>query len=76
MAVRIRKDGTILCAAINKPMEGDIYLDDGVHYFLSVESKILVTTENDYHMANGGEWWWKGREPKEVKIADFYYKEC
>ena len=74
MALRIRLDGRILCAALNEPNEGDVYLDDWIHYYLSVEQKILVTTENDYHMANGGEWWWKGREPKDVPINDFYYK--
>lgn len=73
MAVRIRKDGRIFCAALNKAEEEDIYIDDGIHYHLSVEAKVLVTTENDYHMANGGEWWWKGREPKDVKINSFYY---
>ena len=73
MAVRIRKNGKIVCAALNKVLNGDCYIDDGLHYNLSVERKILVTTENDYHMANGGEWWWKGQEPKDVIIDNFYY---
>jgi len=54
MAVYIRKNGKIVCAAINKALDGDCYIDDGLHYELSVERKILVTTENDYHMKNGG----------------------
>ena len=73
MALRIRLDGRILCAALNKAEEGDVYLHDGISYYLSVEEKVLVTTENDYHMANGGEGWWKGREPKNVVIDKFYY---
>ena len=73
MGARIRKDGRIFCAAINKAEEGDCYLDDGVLYFLSVEAKVLVTTENDIHMATGGEWWWKGQEPEDVVIDKFYY---
>ena len=73
MALRIRLDGRILCAALNGAEEGDVYINDGIHYQLSVEEKVLVTTENDYHMTNGGEWWWKGREPKGVLIDKFYY---
>lgn len=75
MAVRIRKDGRVFCAAINKEEPGDCYLDDGVLYYLSVEMKVLVTTENDIHMATGGEWWWKGQEPKDVVIDKFYYSK-
>lgn len=73
MALRIRKDGTILCAALNDENEGDIYVDDSMHYILSVEKKLLVTTENDYHMKNGGQWWWKGCEPNDMIIDGFYY---
>jgi len=73
MAVRIRKSGKIVCAALNKALDGDCYIDDGLSYYLSVEIKILVTTENDYHMANGGEWWWKGQEPKHIVMDKFYY---
>ncbi len=73
MALRIRKNGRIFCAAINEALEGDCYVDDDLHYELSVERKVLVTTENEYHMANGGEWWWKGQEPSGVVIDDFYY---
>lgn len=73
MALRIRKNGQILCAALNEAQEGDIYINDNIHYQLSVEEKVLVTTENEYHMANDGEWWWKGREPAGVPIDKFYY---
>lgn len=73
MALRIRKDGRIFCAALNKEQEGDIYLDDEVHYMLSVTKKVLVTTYTEYHQAHGGEWWWKGQEPKGIKIDMFYY---
>lgn len=40
MALRIRKDGRVLCAAIHPEEPGDAYLDDGVHYFLSAEQKL------------------------------------
>ena len=38
MAIRIRTvDGIVvaLCAAKTKPVEGDIYLDDGIHHALT-----------------------------------------
>ena len=43
MAVRIRESGLILCAAMHPAEPGDTYIDDGLHYTLSVESKVLVT---------------------------------
>lgn len=73
MAIRIRKNGKILCAAISEALDGDCYIDDGLHYQLSVEKKVLVTTGIDFHVNNGGEWWWKGQEPKDVEIDQFYY---
>ena len=34
MALRIRKDGRVLCAAHHPPEPGDLYLDDFVHGYL------------------------------------------
>jgi hypothetical protein len=73
MALRIRKNGRILCAALNKAEDGDCYIHDGLHYHLSVVEKAIVTTEIEYHMRNGGEWWWKGHEPEDLPIDKFYY---
>ncbi len=43
MAVRIRADRkTIVCAAASLQMPGDCYLDDDVHYTLSVDLGVLV----------------------------------
>lgn len=72
MAVRIRKNGQIFCAALSKALDGDCYIDDDLHYELSAVRKLLVTTENDYHIANGGEWWWRSQEPLNVPIDEFY----
>lgn len=72
MSLRIRKDGRIFCAAINEEEEGDIYIGDGLHYHLSVEARVLVTTENDIHMATGGEWWWRGQEPDDIIMGKNY----
>ncbi len=41
-AVRIRKNGRILCAAMFRAQFGDEYIDDGVHYLLSAEFKLLL----------------------------------
>jgi hypothetical protein len=34
MALRIRQDGRILCAAHSEPETGDLYLDDYVHSYI------------------------------------------
>jgi hypothetical protein len=73
MSLRIRTDGRVMCAALNEANDGDIYINDDLHYHLSVIEKVLVTTECDYHMKNGGEWWWKGKEPKDLTMDKFYY---
>ena len=52
-----------------KPEIGDIYLDDNIHYILSVEKKILVTDDN--HLIHG-EWWWRNNVPSNIKISKFY----
>lgn len=70
MAVRIRKNGQIFCAAMTESKVDDIYLDDNIHYILSVENKVLVTDNN--HLKHG-EWWWKHNIPKNINISKFYY---
>ena len=71
MAVRIRKDGRIFCAAMFPAEPGDTYLDDNIHYMLSSESKVLVTEPHERHQING-EWWWKGNVPEGIVIDPFY----
>jgi hypothetical protein len=80
LAIRIRKDGRILCAARYLEEDGDCYLDDGIHYLLSVEHKVLVTEPMKSSEGHGGhskhgEWWWKGQEPKTANIHSFYYEK-
>lgn len=56
MAVRIRKDRTVIvCAARSKPKKGDVYLDDNIHYVLSVEMEVLHTNTKD---ACGADLWY------------------
>lgn len=69
MAVRIRTNGKILCAAMHPEEKGDVYVHDGIHYILSAEKKYLVT--DDDHLIHG-EWWWRDEVPENIKISDFY----
>lgn len=53
MALRIRKNGKIVCAADTKSKKGDLYIDDGLHYYLFVEQKLIETKDE------GKTWNWK-----------------
>lgn len=55
MAIRSREDGTLICAAMSEPEEGDTYISDGLHYQLSVISKAIIADVN--HESNGL-WHW------------------
>lgn len=68
MAVRIRKDGRILCAAMHPAKEGDVYINDSIHYYLSVEVKVLVTEPHERHKEHG-EWWWVNNIPDHAQIS-------
>lgn len=72
MALRIRKDGRILCAAIHPFQYGDTYIDDELHYQMSAISKILVCEPMELHKKSG-QWWWVGNIPTDVIIDSFYY---
>ncbi len=67
MALRIRRDGRILCAAMHQPEPGDTYLDDDAHYHLSVVKGALVTEPIEGHVKHG-QWWWAGNVPEGVVI--------
>ena len=77
MAVRVREDGAILCAAMYPAQPGDAYLDDVVHERLASGAGVLVT--EPMHCdggrgghANHGEWWWRDRVPADVEVDPFY----
>lgn len=73
MAVRIRKDGTIVCAAMHPAQEGDTYLHDGIHYILSAELHALVTgtTHGKDHFQHGL-WWWAHEVPDHVEVDKWW----
>lgn len=74
MAVRIRKDGRILCAALHPEKPGDIYVDDELHYQLSVELHLLVTESAEQHMVHG-QWWWYANVPEGIEIDEWWKDE-
>jgi hypothetical protein len=58
MAIRWRKDGRMLCAATTEPEDGDTYIDDRLHYQLTVISRAIVADINHeenclWHWVNG-----------------------
>ena len=71
MAVRIRESGVIVCAAMHPEMPGDTYIDDGLHYRLSVEYRVLVSEPMESHR-NDGLWWWRNEVPPGRMIDPFY----
>jgi len=59
MALRVRKNGRILCAAKSKPMDGDIYIDDGVHEWLTRCLDISINVIESLGEDENGEEEWK-----------------
>jgi len=55
MSIRWRKYGELVCAAMSQPEEGDTYIDDRLHYQLSVISKCIIA---DQHHEDNGLWHW------------------
>ena len=67
MALRIRKNGQILCAALSEPELGDTYIDDNLHYEMSQTHKVIVAEPMSKHKETGL-WWWSGNVPVGVTI--------
>ena len=77
MAVRIRENGQILCAAMHPAQPGDTYVDDGLHERLASGTAALVTEPMHCNggrrgHAHHGEWWWRDRVPADVEVDPFY----
>ncbi|MBW8034184.1 MAG: hypothetical protein FVQ79_00520 [Planctomycetes bacterium] len=56
MSIRWRKNGGLVCAAMFPEEDGDTYIDDNLHYAMSVIHKVIYADEQ--HEANGL-WHWK-----------------
>ena len=60
MAIRIRKDGRMLCAKYHKEEEEDIYVNDSIHEYLAGSLDIsvnLISYDEKKH-----EWMWNSRK--------------
>lgn len=55
MAIRWRKNGKLMCAAMSSPEDGDCYIDDRLHYQLSVISRAIMA---DINHEENGLWHW------------------
>jgi hypothetical protein len=55
MSIRWRVDGKLICAAMSDPEEGDTYIDDRLHYQLSVISRVIMA---DVDHETNGLWHW------------------
>ena len=59
MALRVRKNGRILCAAKSLPEKGDMYIDDGIHCWLTRCLPISINVIESMGEDENGEEEWK-----------------
>lgn len=71
MAIRVRKNGMMVCAAHSQPQLGDTYIPDDLHYQLSVVHKVIASLPMEEHEKDP-RWWWVGNAPEGV---DSFYLE-
>lgn len=62
MSIRVRKDGTMWCAALTEAQPGDAYIDDNLHYEMSVEHGVIVALPMPEHTLHP-QWWWTAQAP-------------
>ena len=55
MSIRWRNNGDLVCAAVSEATDGDTYIDDRLHYQLSVVSKAIIA---DINHESTGLWHW------------------
>ena len=55
MSIRWRLDGSLICAKVSDEQDGDSYIDDKLHYQLSVVSRAIVA---DIDHEENGLWYW------------------
>ena len=55
MSLRWRKTGELLCGAKSEKMGNDCYINDILHYELSIEQKCIVADKNE---SDNGLWHW------------------
>lgn len=82
MAVRVRTDGRIMCAAMHPAEPGDVYIPDNVSEKLSGATgmtPVLVTEPWEVPPGQGrgghsvhGEWWWANDVPDDAVMVDWW----
>ena len=60
MSLRWRITGELVCGAKSSPKENDTYIDDRLHYELSVIQKTIVPDKNE---EENGLWYWLHNDP-------------
>jgi hypothetical protein len=55
MSLRCRVNGDLLCGAKSEPQPDDCYIDDGLHYRLSVLYGVVIPEPDE---ATTGRWRW------------------
>ena len=55
MSLRWRANGILRCAAKTLPEKNDTYIDDRLHYKLSVELKVVIPRDDE---PRSGVWNW------------------
>lgn len=77
MAIRVRKDGSMWCAAHTARRPGDRYIDDWLHYRLSVELGLIASLPMPCHVIYP-RWWRVTRKRARDKIRAYvedHYEE-
>jgi len=64
MSIRWRLNGELLCAAMSKFKNGDTYIDDRLHYQLSVISRSIIA---DINHEENGLWYWVHDEDHRIR---------
>ena len=63
MALRVRANGDIVCAALHGEEAGDTYIPDNISEVLTGctgEEPVLITDKEPIHSTHG-RWFWAGR---------------
>ena len=64
MSIRWRLNGEMLCAAMSEVKPDDCYIDDRLHYQLSVISRAIIA---DVDHESNGLWHWVHEEGKRLR---------
>lgn len=69
MAIRVRKDGTMWCAAHTDSQPGDTYIDDTLHYEMSVVHSVIVAYPMPRHIEEP-QWFWTATAPEDANFMN------